>query len=223
MKSVAPIRKSGESPESADGDEAPGQPLGRKRSAIVVVAAAVFTFAATGGAVFLLSPFGAAEKGGDMLKTPAEEKKKETDSQAHSAVNRDVLKAKSGPKKSKEKKSTKDSEEALTQERALFVVRGDTGIFIPRPIVVTIMPQGRIRYLKVGLAVETSVEAEDAFFDNELRIIDILNGYLRSVPISALEDPTAMVRIREQIARRIRFIVEDAPVDAVLITDFILS
>jgi flagellar basal body-associated protein FliL len=117
----------------------------------------------------------------------------------------------------------KKTEDAGETGATAFFVRGSTGVFTPRPIVVSLKPQGRIRYLKVILAVETTPESEHAFMEGELRIIDILTSYLRAVPVTALEDPAAMARIREQIARRIAFIVDPAPVNAVLITDFILS
>ncbi|HBS35996.1 MAG TPA: hypothetical protein DEA50_13100 [Parvularcula sp.] len=121
------------------------------------------------------------------------------------------------------KDGEKKTEDAGETGATAFFVKGETGVFAPRPIVVSLKPQGRIRYLKVILAVETTPESELAFMESELRIIDILTSYLRAVPVTALEDPAAMARIREQIARRIAFIVDPAPVNAVLITDFILS
>lgn len=129
-------------------------------------------------------------------------------------------KAKKDKGKSKGEDEDKSPSDAQT---SMFYVRGEIGVFVLRPIVVTLMPQGRVRYLKVSLAIETSPDAEDAFIGNELRLIDVLNGYLRAVPVSAIEDPAAMARIREQVARRIRFVMDESPVDAVLITDFILT
>jgi flagellar basal body-associated protein FliL len=150
--------------------------------------------------------------------------------QSKAADNHDKTKdpaSKKGHSRAKNPKSTEDSkkssDDAAQSLASSFEVRGETGVFLLRPIVVTLRPQGRVRYLRVGLAVETSPDAEAAFIDRELRISDILNAYLRTVSVSALEDPAAMARIREQIARRIRFVVNDAPVNAVLITDFILS
>ncbi len=121
------------------------------------------------------------------------------------------------------KAGAKKTEGAVDAGASTFFVTGSMGVFTPRPIVVSLKPQGRVRYLKVILAVETTPESERAFIEGELRIIDTLTSYLRAVPVSALEDPAAMARIREQIGRRIAFIVDPAPVNAVLITDFILS
>ncbi|MDZ7628413.1 MAG: flagellar basal body-associated FliL family protein [Parvularculaceae bacterium] len=143
----------------------------------------------------------------------AVEKKPEDDKRA------DKKEKKSGYNK-KDDTKTDDAREAGA---TAFFVRDSTGVFALRPIVVTLKPQGRIRYLKIILAIETTPESEHAFMEGELRIIDILTSYLRAVPVSALEDPAAMARIREQIARRVAFVVDSAPVNAILITDFILS
>ena len=106
---------------------------------------------------------------------------------------------------------------------AKFHVSGDVGVFSPEPIVVSIRPIGRVRYLKLGYVVETSPESGETFIERENRIRDTLNIYLRAVDVAALEDPASLVRIREQIARRVAVVVEPAPVHSVLITDFILS
>lgn len=106
---------------------------------------------------------------------------------------------------------------------ARFRIVGDSGVYTPEAIVVSLRPSGRVRHLKLAIAVETSADSEAAFVARELRIRDALNTYLRAVDIAALEDPAAMDRIRAQIARRIELVVSPAPVRAVLITDFILS
>ena len=104
-----------------------------------------------------------------------------------------------------------------------FHVVGGVGVFSPDPVVVSIRPVGRVRYLKLAYVVETSPDSGDVFIERENRLRDTLNIYLRAVDVSALEDPASMGRIREQIARRVSVVVDPAPVRTVLITDFILS
>lgn len=104
-----------------------------------------------------------------------------------------------------------------------FRIVGETGVYTPEAIVVSIRPSGRVKHLKLAIAVETDVDSEATFLAHELRIRDALNTYLRAVDVAALEDPAAMDRIRAQIARRIELVVSPAHVGAVLITDFILS
>lgn len=203
----------------SDADPAPA----RKSGILPTALAAAACCGAAGAASYMLAPaalFSSREAqsaaatedaahGGAAEKKPADKK--------HAA---EKPAKKSGHEKKDDKKKGEDLGETGS---TAFFVRGSTGVFTPRPIVVSLKPQGRIRYLKVILAVETTPESEHAFIEGELRIIDILTSYLRAVPVSALEDPAAMARIREQIARRIAFIVDPAPVNAVLITDFILS
>lgn len=122
-----------------------------------------------------------------------------------------------------EESDTDLESEASERGGSQFHITGDIGVFSPPPIVVSITPVGRVRYLKLGYVVETSPEYGEVFFQRENRIRDTLNIYLRAVNVGALEDPASMGRIREQISRRIALVVEPAPVHAVLITDFILS
>ncbi len=192
----------------ADGGNPPAPPS--KSKALIVGAIAAISCGAAGGATYFLAPtpFGQQHAAAKSPSGAHEDgrKKATTKAEPHGAKN-----------------GGGGDESASPGDSAAFIVRGDIGVFVPRPVIVSLKPQGRIRYLKVGLAIETTAESESAFIEGELRIIDVLNSYLRAVPVSALEDPAAMARIREQIARRVQFVVDTAPVNAVLITDFILS
>ena len=193
----------------------------RKNSQLVTVAAATVTMTIAAGAGYFLFPYDR-----DSLSSVSESGHAQSEPDLSPDVSEQPAagkkKSHENPKKRKvdERKNNSDGSDGQSSS---FVVRGHLAFYVLRPIVVTLRPQGRVRYLRVGLAVETAPDAETAFVDRELNILDILNTYLRSLSITAIEDPAAMARIREQIARRIRFVVDDVPVNAVLITDFILS
>lgn len=55
------------------------------------------------------------------------------------------------------------------------------------------------------------------------RIIDVLNSYLRAVDIAELEDPTALVRLRGQMLRRVQVVAGEGRVRDLLIMEFVLS
>jgi len=55
------------------------------------------------------------------------------------------------------------------------------------------------------------------------RVVDILNGYLRAVKLSELEDPTALIRLRAQMLRRVQVVVGDGRVRDILIMEFVLN
>lgn len=205
--------------ESVPSDAAPAD--ARKPNIIVLALAAAATCGAAGAASYMLAPaaFGSA------LQAPSKpEHSSESGVKKHAADKPAAKKSNDnhGAKPNSKHKSEGDEAESDAGV-SKFHVMGSTGVFELRPLVVSLKPQGRVRYLRVTLAIETTPESASAFIESDLRIIDILTSYLRAVPADAIEDPSAMARIREQIARRIAFIVDPAPVNAVLITDFILS
>lgn len=55
------------------------------------------------------------------------------------------------------------------------------------------------------------------------RVVDVLNGYLRAVKLSELEDPTALIKLRAQMLRRVQVVVGDGRVNDILIMEFVLN
>ena len=55
------------------------------------------------------------------------------------------------------------------------------------------------------------------------RVIDVLNSYLRAVEVADLEDPTALVRLRAQMLRRVQMVAGDGRVRDLLVTGFVIN
>lgn len=55
------------------------------------------------------------------------------------------------------------------------------------------------------------------------RILDVLNGYLRAVDVADLQSPTALVKLRVQMLRRIQLVTGDGHVKDLLITEFVFT
>lgn len=55
------------------------------------------------------------------------------------------------------------------------------------------------------------------------RILDVLNSYLRAVEVTELEDPSALVRLRAQMLRRIQMVTGEGRVRDLLVTEFVLN
>lgn len=55
------------------------------------------------------------------------------------------------------------------------------------------------------------------------RILDVLNGYLRAVEVAQLEDPTALIRLRAQMLRRVQIVAGEGRVRDLLVTEFVLN
>jgi flagellar protein FliL len=55
------------------------------------------------------------------------------------------------------------------------------------------------------------------------RILDVLNSYLRAIDTAAIEDPSAMAKLRAQMLRRIQIVTGEGRVRDLLITEFVLN
>lgn len=55
------------------------------------------------------------------------------------------------------------------------------------------------------------------------RIVDVLNGYLRAVEMTDLEDPTVLLRLRAQMLRRVQVVTGEGRVRDLLIMEFVLN
>jgi flagellar FliL protein len=55
------------------------------------------------------------------------------------------------------------------------------------------------------------------------RIMDVLNSYLRAVDVAQIEDPSALIRIRAHMLRRIQIVTGEGRVRDLLITEFVMN
>lgn len=55
------------------------------------------------------------------------------------------------------------------------------------------------------------------------RVVDVLNGYLRAIKVSDLEDSSALVRLRGQMLRRVQIVTGPGRVNDLLIMEFVLN
>jgi flagellar protein FliL len=96
--------------------------------------------------------------------------------------------------------------------------------FVPvEPVVISLGPASTAGHLRMTsqLEVDKPFAAEVTLLMP--RILDVLNGYLRAVEVSQLEDPTAFVRLRAQMLRRIQTVTGEGRVRDLLITEFVLN
>ena len=55
------------------------------------------------------------------------------------------------------------------------------------------------------------------------RVMDVLNGYLRAVELRDLEDPTALMRLRAQMLRRVQVVTGEGRINDLLIIEFVFN
>ncbi len=96
--------------------------------------------------------------------------------------------------------------------------------FVPvDPIMVSLGRDAENRHLRFVAQIE-AVQAHQAEVVQLMpRILDVLNGYLRAVEVRELEDPTALIRLRAQMLRRVQIVTGEGRVRDLLITEFVLN
>lgn len=96
--------------------------------------------------------------------------------------------------------------------------------FVPvDPIVISLGPGSTARHLRFAAQLEVNgTHAADVKLLLP-RIVDILNSYLRAVELVQLEDPSAMVRLKAQMLRRIQIVTGEGRVRDLLISEFVLN
>lgn len=91
------------------------------------------------------------------------------------------------------------------------------------PLIIN-LPSGSDRDL---LRFTAQLEVEPAYSEDvEIlipRIVDVLNGYLRALDLSDLEDPASLNRIRAQLLRRVQVVAGEGRVRDLLIMEFVLN
>ncbi|MBV1868354.1 MAG: flagellar basal body-associated FliL family protein [Marinosulfonomonas sp.] len=96
--------------------------------------------------------------------------------------------------------------------------------FVPiPPLVINIGANGRPQHLRFQAQLEVASSAEQEVTDLLPRIVDVLNGYLRAVEMSELEQRTALVRLRAQMLRRVQVVTGGGRVRDLLIMEFVLN
>jgi flagellar FliL protein len=91
------------------------------------------------------------------------------------------------------------------------------------PMILSLGPAADSNHLRFGAELEVSTLHQPEVALLLPRILDVLNGYLRAVEVSELEDPSALVRLRAQMLRRVQLVTGEGRIRDLLITEFVLN
>ncbi len=91
------------------------------------------------------------------------------------------------------------------------------------PLVISLPRAAARTHLRFSAQLEVAPEHADEVEAITPRIIDVLNSYLRVVDLADLEDPTALMRLRAQMLRRVQVVAGPGRVRDVLIMEFVLN
>lgn len=96
--------------------------------------------------------------------------------------------------------------------------------FVPLdPLIISLGAHATARHLRFSAQLEVEPSHLSEVESIKPRIVDVLNSYLRAVETSDLEDPTALLRLRSQMLRRIQVVSGQGRVRDLLIMEFVLN
>jgi flagellar FliL protein len=96
--------------------------------------------------------------------------------------------------------------------------------FVPiDPLLISLGSNASSRHLRFRGQVETSAQYSDEVQKLMPRIVDVLNSYLRAVEEKDLREPSALIRLRAQMLRRIQIVTGPGRVKDLLIMEFVLN
>jgi flagellar FliL protein len=96
--------------------------------------------------------------------------------------------------------------------------------FVPiEPMVLSLGPAAENRHLRFTAELEVVPEARAEVTMLLPRVRDVLNGYLRAVEVSEIESPSALVRLRAHMLRRVQIVTGENKVRDLLISEFVLN
>lgn len=119
------------------------------------------------------------------------------------------------------KEAPADGKEAAKKD--LPDATAETAFVALDPLIISVGDPSENRHLRFAAQLEVSPDAQDDVLHLSPRVLDVLNGYLRAVEVSDLEDPTALVRLRAQMLRRIQIVAGEGRVNDLLVTEFVLN
>lgn len=90
------------------------------------------------------------------------------------------------------------------------------------PMVISLGDSG-LRHLRFSAQLEVDPAHLPEVDQLKPRVMDVLNGYLRAVSIEDLENPSALIRLRAQMLRRIQIVTGEGRVRDLLIIEFVLN
>lgn len=96
--------------------------------------------------------------------------------------------------------------------------------FVPLdPIVVNLPASSGPKYLRFVAQLEVVPQYANEVEMIVPRVVDVLNGYLRAVELSDLSEPSALIRLRAQMLRRIQVVTGPDRVRDLLVMEFVLN
>ncbi|MGJ8543986.1 MAG: flagellar basal body-associated FliL family protein [Sulfitobacter sp.] len=96
--------------------------------------------------------------------------------------------------------------------------------FIPvDPMIVSLHGGTTAQHLRFRAQLEVPSAYQEDVTKLLPRVVDVLNGYLAALELSDIQDPSALMRLRAQMLRRVQIVTGGAQVSDLLIMEFVLN
>lgn len=99
----------------------------------------------------------------------------------------------------------------------------DVAFIAVDPLVISLRAPSTARHLRFRAQLEVPVQFKIDVETLLPRVVDVLNSYLRAIDTSDFEDPSALMRLRAQMLRRIQVVTGQGRVNDLLIMEFVLN
>lgn len=114
------------------------------------------------------------------------------------------------------------SEDTPAAQQAVAPI-GDISFVPIEPLLISLGPSATARHLRFKGQLETPAHYASEVEMLMPRIVDVLNSYLRAVSETDLEKPSALVRLRAQMLRRVQIVTGPGRVNDLLVMEFVLN
>ena len=91
------------------------------------------------------------------------------------------------------------------------------------PMLISLGPTSRHDYLRFQAQIEVNSTYAAEVAAIKPRIVDVLNGYLRAIEPDDLEEPSALIRLRAQMLRRLQIVAGPDRIKDLLVMEFVLN
>lgn len=114
-------------------------------------------------------------------------------------------------------------EAEVVEEETPYLEETEKATFVPLDPIVVSLGRGSSYQLRFNAQLEVEPSKESDVANLMPRILDVLNGYLRAVDVAELQEPSALIRLRVQMLRRIELVTGEGHVKDLLITEFVFT
>ena len=115
------------------------------------------------------------------------------------------------------------SPEQVVEKNAQPDALPDVAYVEVEPMTVSLNPISQGRHLRFRAQLEVPSKYASDVQKLLPRVVDVMNGYLRALETRDIESPTALIRLRAQLLRRVQVVAGPGRVNDLLIMEFVLN